>query len=49
MVRGLKFRIYEEKGLYYLFTMQLICDCIFTNAKRRFSHDKALIARSLLV
>ena len=55
MAGGLKFRIYVEKGLYYLcsenkgadqlrgVTAKLICVFVFANAKRQFSHDEAQI------
>ena len=51
MVRGLKFRIEEEEGLYYIcsenkgadqlrtLTPQLICAFAFAYAKSKFSHD----------
>ena len=53
MVRGMKFRIQEEEGLFYLCsenkaaiscmdTTQLIC-AFFANAKNRFSHEAAHI------
>ena len=46
MVRGLKFRIYEEEGLYYLCSEnkgadQLICTFVFAYVNSRFSHDAA--------
>ena len=53
MARGLKFRIYEVKGLYYLcsekqkvqiscaVTAQLICAFVFPYANSRLSHDTA--------
>ena len=50
MARGLKFRIKEVKGLYYVaktkalissVTVKLICVFVFAYAKSRFSHDKA--------
>ena len=52
MIRGLKFRIEEVEGLYYLcrknkgpealiVTAQLIFAFVFTYAKNRFSHDAA--------
>ena len=50
MARGLKFRIYEEEGLYYLCSenkgtdkLQLICIFVFAKAKSQFSHDAAHI------
>ena len=46
MARGMKFRILEVEGLYYLCgedkgTGQLICTFVFAYAKSRFSHDAA--------
>ena len=54
MARGLKFRIKEVEGMYYLCseitgadqfrgTAKLICVFVFAYAKSRFSHDAALI------
>ena len=53
IARDLKFRIWEEEGLYYLcsenkgadqlcgFIAQLICGFVFAHAKSRVSHDVA--------
>ena len=51
MVRGLKFRIKDEEGLYYVaktkvliscaVTAQLICAFVFAYANGRFSRDMA--------
>ena len=46
MARGLKFRIKEVEGLYYLCSKtkgadQLICVFVFAYAKSRFSHNAA--------
>ena len=52
MVRGSKFRIYEEEGLYYPCSenkgadqlrgfAKLICVFVFAYAKSRFSYDEA--------
>ena len=57
MARGLRFRIKEEEGLYYVaktkvviscvVTAQLICTFVFDYAKSRFSHDSAHFMRSI--
>ena len=41
MARGLKFRIEEVEGVYYLCTAQLIFVFVFTFAESRFFNDAA--------
>ena len=41
MARGLKFQVFEEEGLYFTVTVQLICAFVFEYGKSRFSHDAA--------
>ena len=55
MARGLKFRIYDEEGLYYpcsgnkgAATAKLICVFVSAYAKSRFSHDEVQIEPTIL-